>query len=434
MTHQPGLLQRAALVAVAILACGTMRDPAAAQAPAATPSLTSAQLEQLVAPIALYPDSLLTQVLMASTYPLEVVEAARWARDHAQVTGPELESAMQQQPWDPSVKALTAIPQTLKLMNDKLEWTQQLGDAFLAQDAELLDAVQRLRARADANGQLKTTEQQRVTKLSTPPQGSGQRARTEPVYTIEPATAGTYYVPIYDPGVVFGDWPYPDYAPFYWYPPGYAASGAFSFAAGVITGAAIWGHADWWRRRVNVNVVNFNRFNRTNIVNADWRHNPLHRGGVPYRDAGVTQRFGGENRAVARDAARQKLGTGAAGAGARSKAAGRAGAAKAKAGAARAGATKAGAAKSRAVKSRAAKAGTAKARARTATVRKNVARSKVRSPARQRHLAGPGGRINRSAFHGRAAATPRFGGMHGGGRVMHGGGRAMRGGGGFRRR
>src|SRR5262249_800207 len=113
---------------------------------ASTTQRTTAQLDQLVAPIALYPDALLSQVLMASTYPLEVVEAAGWSGDNAGVKGQALQDAMQKQSWDPSVKALTAVPQTLQMMSDKIDWTQQLGDAFLAQQQDVLDAVQRLRA------------------------------------------------------------------------------------------------------------------------------------------------------------------------------------------------------------------------------------------------------------------------------------------------
>src|SRR5215475_291465 len=144
---------------------------------------------------------------------------------------------MQKQSWDPSVKSLTAAPQTLQMMNDKLEWTQQLGDAFLAQQKDVLDAVQRLRARADANGYLKEGEQQKVTRTPAPqparPAAPGQAAAAPPiVYTIESANPEFYYVPIYDPTVVYGAWPYPDYTPFYWYPSGYVASNVFSFAAG----------------------------------------------------------------------------------------------------------------------------------------------------------------------------------------------------------
>src|SRR5215475_7052397 len=275
---------------------------------AASPPRTSAQLEQLVAPIALYPDSVLSQILMASTYPLEVVEAARWVQSNSGVTGQALEDAMQKQRWDPSVKSLTAIPQTLQMMNDKLDWTQQLGDAFLAQQGDVLDAVQRLRERADNNGNLKTTDQQKVTKTSVaqaPAGTSSSRSAGAPayVYTIESTNPDEYYLPIYDPGVVYGAWPYPDYQPFYWYPSGYTG-GAYALAAGVIAGAAIWGGVDWWRRNVNINPLRYNQFNRTNIANNTWNHNPAHRGSVPYRDGNVAQRFGDQSKAGAREAFR----------------------------------------------------------------------------------------------------------------------------------
>jgi Protein of unknown function (DUF3300)/Chaperone of endosialidase len=273
----------------------------------ASPPRTTAQLEQLVAPIALYPDALLSQVLMASTYPLEVVEAARWSQANPGLNGQALENAMQNQKWDPSVKALTAVPQTLQMMNDKLEWTRDLGDAFLAQQQDVLNAVQRLRARADTSGYLKSTQQQTVTITANPDAGASPASSAPAnIYTIEPTNADEYYVPIYDPGTIYGAWPYPDYAPFYWYPPGYVTGRVFSFAAGVLAGAAIWGGIDWARRQVNINVNRYNSFNRTNIANRNWTHNPAHRGAVPYRDRDVAQRFGGGNQNAAREAFRGK--------------------------------------------------------------------------------------------------------------------------------
>jgi uncharacterized protein DUF3300/endosialidase-like protein len=282
---------------------------------AAQPTRTAAQLEQLVAPIALYPDAVLAQVFMASTYPLEVIEAARWSQANPDIKGQALENAMQQQSWDPSVKALTAVPQTLQMMSDKLDWTQQLGDAVLAQQADVLDAVQRLRARADNAGNLKTTDQQKVTKTpaaQAPAGTSAERSSAIPanVYTIESVNPDEYYLPIYDPGVVYGAWPYPDYEPFYWYPPGYAAGNWFSFAAGALVGAAVWGNIDWWRNRVGVNPLRYNQFNRTNIASNVWNHNPAHRGGVPYRDGNVAQRFGNQGNAAAREALRGKADAG----------------------------------------------------------------------------------------------------------------------------
>ena len=298
------------IVAVGLLlVAATKVGPALAQGTTTTPR-TAAQIEQLVAPIALYPDALLSQILMASTYPLEVVAAARWSQANPSVGGEALQSAMAQQSWDPSVKALTAVPQTLQMMNEKLDWTQQLGDAFLAQQGDVLDAVQRLRARADASGQLKSTPEQKVTATQ---RGAGQRpsnAVPAKVYTIEPTNPDEYYVPIYDPGTVYGAWPYPAYEPFYWYPPGYAAGNVLSFAAGMFVGAAIWGNVNWFRNRVEINPLRYNNFNRTNIIDRNWVHNPVHRGAVPYRDAGVAQRFGNQGQSAAREGFRHKANTG----------------------------------------------------------------------------------------------------------------------------
>ena len=259
-------------------------------------TLTNAQLEQLVAPVALHPDPLLSQMLMASTYPTEIVQAARWTRENSAVSVQALEDAMQKQSWDPSVKALTAVPQTLQMMSDKLDWTQRLGDAFLAQQADLLAAVQRLRHRAEAAGHLKTSEQQTVKKVTTTA-ASGAASRI----TIEPASTEYLYAPVYDPRVCYGDWPYPGYEPFYWYPAGFTGGGVLAFAAAVVAGSAIWGRLDWWRDRVDIDVNRFNKFNRTNITDKTWRHDARHRGNVPYRDAKVAQRFGDANRTAARE-------------------------------------------------------------------------------------------------------------------------------------
>jgi hypothetical protein len=249
---------------------------------------------------------------MASTYPLEVVAAARWAQTNPNVSGDALKDAMAKQMWDPSVKALTAVPQTLQMMSDKLDWTQQLGDAFLAQQSDVLDAVQRLRARADASGTLKSTPEQKVTtstRASSGQASTGSAPAT--IYTIEPTNPDEYYVPIYDPNVAYGTWPYPDYAPYSWYPPGYAYGGnLLSFAAGALAGSAIWGNVDWFRNRVQINPLRYNNFNRTNIANANWTHNPEHRGNVPYRDAGVAQRFGNQGQSAAREAFRNQADAG----------------------------------------------------------------------------------------------------------------------------
>lgn len=269
-------------------------------------SFSEAQIEQFVAPIALYPDPLLTQILMASTYPLEVVEAARWSRDNSTVNGPALQDAMQAQSWDPSVKALTAVPQTLEMMSDKLDWTQQLGDAFLAQQQDVLNAVQKLRAEAQAAGNLRSTPQQVVTTAPAP-DGVAASAVQQPI-VIEPVNPNVYYVPVYNPAVTYGAWDYPDYPPFYWSPPGFVASNVVSFATGVAVGAAIWGGCNWRNHSVIINVNRYNIFNHTNIniTNNTWVHNPAHRHDVPYPNARVAQRFDRANEAAARDALRDR--------------------------------------------------------------------------------------------------------------------------------
>jgi hypothetical protein len=262
---------------------------AAAQAPAATaapsaPVFKQEELDQLVAPIALYPDALVAQVLMASTYPLEIVQAARWVKDNPKVTGKALEDAMQKQPWDPSVKSLTALPQVLAMMNEKLDWTQKLGDAFLADQAQVMKTIQALRAKANAAGNLKSSKEQTVTTS----QEGGQT-----IIKIEPADPQVVYVPTYNPTVVYGTWPYPAYPPYYYYPPGYTAgAGLFWFATGVAVGAALWGNCNWGGNNVNVNVNRYNSYNRTNVSNNNWQHNADHRKGVAYRDQGTAQRFG----------------------------------------------------------------------------------------------------------------------------------------------
>ena len=191
-------------------------SPPATPAPATAQQLLSnQQLDALVAPIALYPDTLLSQVLIASTYPLEVVEAARWADANKNLKGDALKAAIDKQSWDDSLKALAATPSVLAMMNEKLDWTQKLGDAVLAQQPDVMDAIQRLRQKAQANNKLPSTKQQTVT---TEQQGSRQ------VIAIAPTDPDTIYVPYYDPSIVYGPWPYADYPPYYWPAPGYIAA------------------------------------------------------------------------------------------------------------------------------------------------------------------------------------------------------------------
>ena len=173
----------------------------------------------------------------------------------------------------------------------------------------MLDAVQRLRARADKAGNLKSTSQQTVRRVNRPANVSAATGAPAYAYEIAPATPDQYYVPIYDPNVVYGAWPYNDYLPFYWYPPGWGG-GWYGFGAGILAGAAIWGGVNWWNRNVYVNHHRFNQFNRTNITNRNWSHNVNHRRGVPYSNAQVANRFGDQGRGKARDQARQNMAQG----------------------------------------------------------------------------------------------------------------------------
>jgi hypothetical protein len=280
---------------------------ALAQTPAAAPSqalLKPAELDQLVAPIALYPDPLLSEVLIASTYPLEVVQADRWAKSNSSLKGEALTAALAKQGWDDSVKALAQVPNVLTMMADQLDWTQKLGDAVLAQEPELMDAIQRLRGRAQANGKLQSTKELTVTvKSAAPAQGGGGQAQEGQApaqyIVIEPTSPTEMYVPYYDPAVVYGAWPYPDYSPYYFPPPpGYYAGGAIAagiaFGSAVAIGHAIWGNCDWGRRNINVanRNVNINNLDRSNINNFNkWEHNADHRHGVKYNNADVRQKF-----------------------------------------------------------------------------------------------------------------------------------------------
>jgi hypothetical protein len=214
-------------------------------------TLSQAELEQLVAPIALYPDPLLSNVLMASTYALDVVEAKRWLDQNKSLKGKELKAAVDKQDWDNSVRELTATPPVLAMMSDKLDWTEKLGDAVFAQQQDVMDAVQRLRVRAQAEDKLKTTKEQKVVR---------RQQDNRDVIAIEPASRSMAYVPYYDPGVVYGAWPYPAYPPYYW--PGYYygpdplvagltfaafAVGAWAIADNWWGGGFDWGHRHIWR-------------------------------------------------------------------------------------------------------------------------------------------------------------------------------------------
>ena len=270
-----------------------------AQAPSTAPSsdqmLKPEELDALVAPIALYPDSLLSLMLMASTYPLEVVTADRWVKANKKLKGDALKSEVDKQAWDESVKSLSASPDVLAMMSSKLDWTTKLGDAVLAQQPDVMDAIQRMRARADANNKLTSTKEQRVTKTQS--QGGKQ------VIAIEQTNPDTLYVPYYDPAVVYGGWPYPAYPPYYFGYPGYIGAGiiatGLAFGAGWAlgrwgAGGNYWGGAINWNG--NINNININRPKVNPLGGNNFQHRPEHRQGVRYNNSNVRQQFGNNNR------------------------------------------------------------------------------------------------------------------------------------------
>ncbi|HTJ18785.1 MAG TPA: DUF3300 domain-containing protein [Steroidobacteraceae bacterium] len=311
------------LTAVAVVGAAVPAEQAAApqanaqaQTPAQAPAFKPEELEQIVAPIALYPDSLLAQIFMASTYPLEIVQAARWQKEHPDVKGDAVAKAVEKETWDASVKSLVAFPDVLTMMNEKLDWTQKLGDAFLAQQKEVMEAVQRLRVKAKEAGNLKSSKEQAV-KTEPAPAGAAQPQ----IIIIESKDPEVIYVPTYNPTVVYGAWPYPAYPPYYYYPPYYPpyvpGAAFFSFSVGVVVGGAIWGNCNWGGNDIDIDINrqnNFNGGNRNQINNGGnrnqinnggnrnqinngganqgkWNHDSNHRQGVGYRDQATQQKY-----------------------------------------------------------------------------------------------------------------------------------------------
>lgn len=267
-------------------------DPSSV-ATAETQSWTAEQLNNLVAPIALYPDPLLSQVLAASTYPLEVVEADRWLQQNKGLKGQALMDAARQQPWDPSIQALVAVPDALARLDQDIRWTTDLGNAFLAQQEDVMDAVQRMRARAEDNGRLSSTTQQAVRTQDQ----DGQR-----VIEILPASPDIVYVPVYDPVYVWGPPAY-GYYPELYYPSygfGFGSGYNLAFYFGGWGGWSSWGWGpNWFRRSVIVDNRFFHRYgfrerDRDGFRGRSaWRHDPDHRMRIPYANSRVTERFGG---------------------------------------------------------------------------------------------------------------------------------------------
>ncbi len=242
---------------------------------------SEAELASLLAPIALYPDALLSQILMASTYPLEVVEAARWSRRNPGLEGSAAVDAVADMDWDPSVKALVAFPRVIQQMSDDLTWTRQVGDAFLLQEEDLADMVQELRQRAYDAGHLEDREHVRV-------------VREREVIYIEPASPRVVYVPYYQPTIVYGGWWWPAYAPVYWGPPyGYSVSIGITWVSGVPVSRSFFYSGFNWTHR-HVVIIHHYDYRTRHYVPAGhrWRHDPWHRRGVAYRHHAVHQRYG----------------------------------------------------------------------------------------------------------------------------------------------
>ena len=239
------------------------------------PAFTQEELDQMLAPIALYPDSLLSQILMAATYPLEVVQAARWSSANATITGTAAVQAVDNEDWDASVKSLVAFPQILETLDQKIDWTERLGDAFIAQQAQVMDTVQMLRQKAQDAGNLNSNAQIAVTQ-------------SDDNIDIAPADAGEVYVPYYDPTVAFGTWWWPRYPPVFWAPwDGYGWSGGFAWGIGVGIGADFFiGSWDWRNHRIYARGRGYLGGGHS------WQHDPGHRRGVPYRNASLNRQFG----------------------------------------------------------------------------------------------------------------------------------------------
>src|ERR1700751_1569836 len=266
-----------------------------------TTTLPPQELDSLVAPIALSPDPLLAQTLAASTYPLEVIQVQQWMDKNKNLTGQALADAVAKQPSDPSVQSLVEFPDVVQRMAGNIQWTTDLGNAFLAQQSDVMDAVQRMRAKAQGTGNLKTSAQS-VVKTETVSSG-------KQVIEIQQANPDVVYVPSYDPTVGHGAAPV-DY-PYYPYTyPGSVPRTALAWCAAIALGAPAWGawgghwvDCDWNGGDVNIN--NNNNFNRNYNKNVNrgqagqgnrWQHNPQHRGNAPYGDRGTANRFGGNQR------------------------------------------------------------------------------------------------------------------------------------------
>ncbi|MBO9717385.1 MAG: DUF3300 domain-containing protein [Pseudoxanthomonas sp.] len=280
---------------------------------ASTSTFSVEQLDQMMAPVALYPDSLLAQVLMASTYPGDVADAVKWSAAHKDAKGEEAVKQVASQPWDPSVQSLVAFPQLLAVLGQDPAWVQKMGDAFLAQPDAVMASVQRLRRQAEAAGNLKSNEQQKVTKQAAPAPASTTTVVQQPApqtIVIESSDPQVVYVPSYNPSVVYGSWAYPSYPPYYYPPPPYYYPGGalLSFGIGVAVGGALWGDLNWGHSDIDIDVDRYNEINTNRQIDRGdktWNHNASNRDGVPYRDNASRERYGRQNEGASnRDAYR----------------------------------------------------------------------------------------------------------------------------------
>ncbi|WP_096512086.1 DUF3300 domain-containing protein [Pseudomonas izuensis] len=272
---------------------------------------TQEQLDQMLAPIALYPDPLLAQVLMASTYPGEIAEAVTWSKAHPDAKGDDAVKQVANQTWDPSVQALVAFPQVLATLGQDPVWVQRLGDAFLAQPDDVMGGVQRLRRQAQAAGNLQSNQYQNVTVQAVAPPAPAPTTSSAPApapapasssstIIIQPADPQVVYVPTYNPTTTYGTWPYPASPPVYYPPPpayypGSALVAGLAFGTGVAIVASLWGDCDWGNNDVDIDVNRYNNINRNNQITNNqnkWQHNAVHRDGVPYRDNRSREQYG----------------------------------------------------------------------------------------------------------------------------------------------
>jgi hypothetical protein len=281
----------------------TSAVPAPANSTLKDAVFTQEQLDQMLAPIALYPDPLLAQILMASTYPGEFTEAVAWSKANPNAKGDDAVKQVQNKPWDPSVQALVAFPQVLATLGQDPVAVQRLGDAFLAQPDDLMAAVQRLRHQAQAAGNLQSNQYQNVTVQNHPaPAATSTEVVQAPASTIiiQPADPQVVYVPTYNPTTTYGTWPYPASPPAYYPPPpayypGQALLTGLAFGAGVAIVGSLWGDCDWGNSDVDIDVERYNNINGNNRINVNqnkFQHNAAHRNGVPYRDSRSREQYG----------------------------------------------------------------------------------------------------------------------------------------------